>query len=144
VLLTQLLEDVDELSSVHDALDCDNPRREQTEPLRVEAAGHELRKDGEALLRLLVAGQAHREQLERLGSAVLEGDDVRPHFVLDECFDAASAIGGGGSDEEPPVRHHEVGNIGSDLQPRGKAGRGAPVTIELGLGSFGEGRRSYP
>ena len=124
VVGAQRLEDVQEAGAVEHLADGDDPRREHPQASRVQPAGQVLGEHGEALLGLVVAGQADGQQRQGLPGAVLVGDDVGADLVVQQRLDPVRPEGGGLGDEQPAERHHQLGDVVAHLD----AAPGSPGT----------------
>lgn len=96
-------------------------------------AAADLREDGEALLGLVVAGQARAEDTHRLGGAVDLGDEVRADLVLDEGVGPRDLDGGVGVDEQGVAAHHDAVDVVAHLGVDVDLGVDLAVVVDLGL-----------
>ena len=122
-----------ELGPSEHLVHCDDAGGELAESARGQPADEVLGEHREALLRLLVTGQAAGQDPERLVRAVDEGDDVGADFMVQQCLGPSRRDPGGGRDEQVAVGHHHSGASHPNLDVRLDVGGERPVAVQLGL-----------
>ena len=124
---------LDERRAVHERVRADHTRGERLEASGRQATDEPLGEDRETLLQILIARESVAELAEGLGAAVVVRQHVRPHFVREECRDAARRNAGSAPDQELPLRDHQTRrDVLADFEAGPEAVELGAVVVELG------------
>ena len=111
---------------------------QQTQPGPAEPAHQVFGQDCQAFLEGVVSGEPGIEVAQGLGPAVVVGQNVGAHLVLDQRLHPRGRDPRFGADEEVSAGHHETGDVLPYLDPGADCREALPEPRDLLLRSPGE------
>jgi len=81
-LVHERVECLNEWCAANESVHCDNTGRQRPQPAAGQSADEVFRQHGQAFLQRVVSGESDLQQSQRLRLAIVVGEQMRTHFVL--------------------------------------------------------------